>query len=101
MLDIKPLRLVAVAASIAVLSSCASSPGTSSTTTTTPHPSAPANAHFGRVTNVELVSVQQQPASGIGAGAVIGGVVGACWDIRSAVAPGRTSRPSRGSWAAP
>lgn len=74
---IKTLKRVAVAASIAALSACASDPGTSSTTTTTPYPSAPATAQFGRVTNVELVSTQQQqqPSSGIG-GAVIGGVVG-------------------------
>lgn len=76
MLDLNTLKLAAVAASIAALSACASAPGTSSTTTTTPYPSAPATAQFGRVTNVELVSTQQQPASGIGAGAVIGGVVG-------------------------
>jgi outer membrane lipoprotein SlyB len=76
MFDMNSLKLVAVAASIAALSACASSPSTSSTTTTTSYPSAPATAQFGRVTNVELVSVQQKPASGIGAGAVIGGVVG-------------------------
>ena len=37
---------------------------------------APAAAQFGRVTNVELVRTQQQPSTGIGAGAVVGGVVG-------------------------
>lgn len=73
---INTLQRVAVAASIAALSACASYPGASPTSPSSPYPSAPATAQFGRVTNVELVSAQQQASSGIGAGAVIGGVVG-------------------------
>ncbi|TXL65230.1 glycine zipper 2TM domain-containing protein [Zeimonas arvi] len=78
---INTLQRVAVAASIAALSACAMLPGTSPTTTTsTPYPSGPttqAYVQYARVTNVELISTEQQPpSSGIGAGAVIGGVVG-------------------------
>ena len=75
---INTLKRVAVAASIAALSACASYPGASPTTATSPYPSAPTQAYaqYARVTNVELINTQQQPSSGIGAGAVIGGVVG-------------------------
>jgi outer membrane lipoprotein SlyB len=75
---INTLKRIAVVASVAALSACGTIPGTSPTTSTTSYPSAPttASAQYARVTNVELISTQQQPSSGIGAGAVIGGVVG-------------------------
>ncbi len=79
MRSIRFLKTTAAAAVLTALSACANYPGTAPTypsTTSYPTATAPAIAQFGRVTNVELVRTQQQPSTGIGAGAVVGGVVG-------------------------
>ena len=73
------LKATTATAVLAALSACANYPGIAPTypaTTTYPTTPAPATAQFGQVINVELVRTQQQPRSGISAGAVVGGVLG-------------------------
>ncbi|MFC5519345.1 glycine zipper 2TM domain-containing protein [Polaromonas jejuensis] len=79
MRNIRFLKAMTATAVLAALSACANYPGMAPTypaTTTYPVAPAPATVQFGQVTNVELVRTQQQPSTGIGAGAVVGGVVG-------------------------
>lgn len=77
MRQINSLKPAIAVALVAALSACTNYPGTTSTVpASTTYPSAPAAIQFGRVTNVELVRTQQQPASAVGAGALVGGVVG-------------------------
>lgn len=79
MRNIRFMKAMTATAVLTALSACANYPGTAPiypAITTYPAATAPATAQFGRVTNVELVRTQQQPSTGIGAGAVVGGVVG-------------------------
>lgn len=78
MRNVRFWKAMTAAAVLTALSACANYPGMAPTYPATSYPTAtaPAIAQFGRVTNVELVRTQQQPSTGIGAGAVVGGVVG-------------------------